>query len=59
MGFKRNGKWHKRNFINTIGEIANDLDIFMQLQDFEEIKNYNLIIQTAVTAISRVAVKRA
>lgn len=55
---RETGSGTREIFINTIGEIANDLDIFMQLQDFEEIKTIILNHPNTVTAISRVAVKK-
>ena len=55
---RETGSGTREIFINTIGEIANDLDIFMQLQDFEEIKTIILNHPNTVTAISKVAVKK-
>ncbi len=55
---RETGSGTREIFINTIGEIANDLDIFMQLQDFEEIKTIILNHPNTVTAISEVAVKK-
>ncbi|RXJ85434.1 LysR substrate-binding domain-containing protein [Arcobacter cloacae] len=52
------GSGTREIFINKIGKIANDLDIFMQLQDFEEIKTIILNNPNTVTAISKVAVKK-
>lgn len=55
---RETGSGTREIFINTIGEIANDLDIFMQLQDFEEIKTIILNHPNTATAISKVAVKK-
>lgn len=55
---RETGSGTREIFINTIGEIANDLDIFIQLQDFEEIKTIILNHPNTVTAISKVAVKK-
>lgn len=55
---RETGSGTREIFINKIGKIANDLDIFMQLQDFEEIKTIILNNPNTVTAISKVAVKK-
>ena len=55
---RETGSGTREIFINKIGKIANDLDIFMQLQDFEEIKTIILNNPNTVTAISRVAVEK-
>lgn len=55
---RETGSGTREIFINTIGEIANDLDILMQLQDFEEIKTIVLNHPNTATAISKVAVKK-
>ena len=52
------GSGTREIFINKIGAISEDLDIFMQLQDFEEIKTIILNNSNTVTAISKVAVKK-
>lgn len=55
---RETGSGTREIFINKIGKIANDLDIFIQLQDFEEIKTIILNNPNTVTAISKVAVKK-
>ncbi|MFW0695266.1 LysR substrate-binding domain-containing protein [Aliarcobacter butzleri] len=45
-------------FMNKIGEIAKELDIFMQLQDFEEIKTIVLNNKNTVTSLSKVIVQK-
>jgi DNA-binding transcriptional LysR family regulator len=55
---RETGSGTREIFINQIGEIAKDLDIFMQLQDFEEIKTILLNNQDTVTAISKVIVQK-
>ena len=45
-------------FINNLGEYAKDIDIFMELQDFEEIKTVLLDNKDTITAISRLAVQK-
>lgn len=52
------GSGTREIFINKIGAISEDLDIFMQLQNFEEIKTIILNNSNTVTAISKVAVKK-
>lgn len=52
------GSGTREIFIAKIGEIAKELDIFMQLQDFEEIKTIVLNNPDTVTAISKVVVKK-
>ena len=44
--------------MNKIGEISKELDIFMQLQDFEEIKTIVLNNENTVTVLSKVIVKK-
>ncbi|MDD2894388.1 MAG: LysR substrate-binding domain-containing protein [Aliarcobacter sp.] len=55
---RETGSGTREIFINHIGEIAKDLDIFMQLQDFEEIKTIVLNNPNTVTAISKVIVQK-
>jgi DNA-binding transcriptional LysR family regulator len=55
---RETGSGTREIFINQIGEIAKDLDIFMQLQDFEEIKTILLNNSNTVTAISKVIVQK-
>lgn len=45
-------------FINNLGEYAKDIDIFMELQDFEEIKTVLLDNIDTITAISKLAVQK-
>ncbi len=51
------GSGTREIFINQIGEISKELDIFMQLQDFEEIKKIVLNNPDTVTAISKIIVE--
>lgn len=55
---RETGSGTREIFINHLGEIAKDLDIFMQLQDFEEIKTIVLNNPNTVTAISKVIVQK-
>jgi DNA-binding transcriptional LysR family regulator len=55
---RETGSGTREIFINHIGEIAKELDIFMQLQDFEEIKTIVLNNPNTVTAISKVIVQK-
>jgi DNA-binding transcriptional LysR family regulator len=55
---RETGSGTREIFINHIGEISKDLDIFMQLQDFEEIKTILLNNSNTVTAISKVIVQK-
>jgi DNA-binding transcriptional LysR family regulator len=55
---RETGSGTREIFINHLGEIAKDLDIFMQLQDFEEIKTIILNNPNTVTAISKVIVQK-
>ena len=52
------GSGTREIFMNKIGEIAKELDIFMQLQDFEEIKTIVLNNKNTVTVLSKVIVKK-
>ncbi|WP_419671456.1 LysR substrate-binding domain-containing protein [Aliarcobacter butzleri] len=52
------GSGTREIFINQIGEIAKELDIFMQLQDFEEIKTIVLNNKNTVTSLSKVIVQK-
>jgi DNA-binding transcriptional LysR family regulator len=52
------GSGTREIFIHKIGEIAKELDIFIQLQDFEEIKTIVLNNPDTVTAISKVIVQK-
>ena len=55
---RESGSGTRDIFINQIGSIAKDLDIFMQLQDFEEIKTIVLNNPNTVTALSKVIVEK-
>ena len=52
------GSGTREIFMNKIGEISKELDIFMQLQDFEEIKTIVLNNSNTVTALSKVIVQK-
>ena len=52
------GSGTREIFINYIGDISKELDIFMQLQDFEEIKTIVLNNPDTVTTLSKVIVKK-
>jgi len=52
------GSGTREIFMNKIGEIAKELDIFMQLQDFEEIKTIVLNNTNTVTVLSKVIVEK-
>ncbi|MCT7486270.1 LysR substrate-binding domain-containing protein [Aliarcobacter cryaerophilus] len=52
------GSGTREIFMNKIGEISKELDIFMQLQDFEEIKTIVLNNKNTVTVLSKVIVKK-
>ena len=52
------GSGTREIFMNKIGEISKELDIFMQLQDFEEIKTIVLNNKNTVTSLSKVIVQK-
>ncbi|RZV14976.1 LysR family transcriptional regulator [Aliarcobacter butzleri] len=52
------GSGTREIFMNKIGGIAKELDIFMQLQDFEEIKTIVLNNKNTVTSLSKVIVQK-
>ncbi|WP_419233805.1 LysR family transcriptional regulator [Aliarcobacter cryaerophilus] len=52
------GSGTREIFMSKIGEIAKELDIFMQLQDFEEIKTIVLNNTNTVTVLSKVIVEK-
>ncbi|MDN5041811.1 LysR substrate-binding domain-containing protein [Aliarcobacter butzleri] len=52
------GSGTREIFMNKIGEIAKELDVFMQLQDFEEIKTIVLNNKNTVTSLSKVIVQK-
>lgn len=55
---RETGSGTREIFMNKIGEIAKELDIFMQLQDFEEIKTIVLNNKNTVTSLSKVIVQK-
>ena len=55
---RETGSGTREIFINYIGQIAQELNIFMELQDFEEIKTIVLNNKDTVTAISKVIVQK-
>ena len=55
---RETGSGTREIFINHIGQIAQELNIFMELQDFEEIKTIVLNNKDTVTAISKVIVQK-
>lgn len=55
---RETGSGTREIFMNKIGNIAKELDIFMQLQDFEEIKTIVLNNKDTVTSLSKVIVKK-
>lgn len=52
------GSGTREIFMSKIREIAKELDIFMQLQDFEEIKTIVLNNKNTVTVLSKVIVEK-
>ena len=52
------GSGTREIFMSKIGETSKELDIFMQLQDFEEIKTIVLNNTNTVTVLSKVIVKK-
>ena len=52
------GSGTREIFMSKIGEISKELDIFMQLQDFEEIKTIVLNNTNTVTVLSKVIVEK-
>jgi DNA-binding transcriptional LysR family regulator len=54
---RESGSGTREIFINSLGKYAEDLNIFMELQDFEEIKSLVLNNTETITAISKLAVK--
>ncbi len=55
---RETGSGTREIFINHIGQIAQELNIFMELQDFEEIKTIVLNNKDTLTAISKVIVQK-
>jgi len=54
---RESGSGTRDIFINKLGDYASSLDIFMELQDFEEIKTVLLNNSDTITAISKLAVQ--
>ncbi|WP_066154739.1 LysR family transcriptional regulator [Aliarcobacter cryaerophilus] len=52
------GSGTREIFMSKIGEISKELDIFMQLQNFEEIKTIVLNNKNTVTVLSKVIVEK-
>ncbi|WP_418185505.1 LysR substrate-binding domain-containing protein [Aliarcobacter vitoriensis] len=52
------GSGTREIFMNKIGNISKELNIFMQLHDFEDIKSIVLSNKETVTTISKVVVKK-
>ncbi|RBQ32059.1 LysR family transcriptional regulator [Arcobacter sp. FW59] len=52
------GSGTREIFMNKIGDISKELNIFMQLYDFEDIKSIVLSNKETVTTISKVVVKK-
>ncbi|MFA9374737.1 MAG: LysR family transcriptional regulator [Poseidonibacter sp.] len=55
---RETGSGTKEIFINKLGKYALNLEVFMQLQDFEEIKTVVLDNKDTITAISKLALKK-
>lgn len=55
---RESGSGTRDIFINNLGKYAKDINIFMELQDFEEIKTVLLDNKDTITAISRLAVQK-
>lgn len=55
---RETGSGTREVFINTLGKYAQDISIFMELQDFEEIKTILIDNKDTITAISKQAVKK-
>jgi DNA-binding transcriptional LysR family regulator len=55
---RETGSGTREVFINYLGKYAQDIDIFMELQDFEEIKTILIDNKDTITAISKNAVKK-
>jgi DNA-binding transcriptional LysR family regulator len=55
---RETGSGTREVFINTLGKYAQDISIFMELQDFEEIKTILIDNKDTITAISKHAVKK-
>ena len=55
---RETGSGTREVFINSLGKYAQDITIFMELQDFEEIKTILIDNKDTITAISKNAVKK-
>ena len=55
---RETGSGTREVFINCLGKYAQDISIFMELQDFEEIKTILIDNKDTITAISKHAVKK-
>lgn len=55
---RESGSGTRDIFINTLGKYASEINIFMELQNFEEIKTILLDNKDTITAISKLAVKK-
>jgi DNA-binding transcriptional LysR family regulator len=55
---RETGSGTREVFINCLGKYAQDISIFMELQDFEEIKTILIDNKDTITAISKNAVKK-
>ncbi|RBQ26388.1 MULTISPECIES: LysR substrate-binding domain-containing protein [Arcobacteraceae] len=55
---RESGSGTREIFMDHIGEISKELNIFMELQDFEEIKTIILNNKNTVTALSKVIVQK-
>jgi DNA-binding transcriptional LysR family regulator len=55
---RETGSGTREVFINSLGKYAQDISIFMELQDFEEIKTILIDNKDTITAISKNAVKK-
>ena len=55
---RETGSGTREVFINSLGKYAQDINIFMELQDFEEIKTILIDNKDTITAISKNAVKK-
>ncbi|QKF81826.1 LysR substrate-binding domain-containing protein [Halarcobacter ebronensis] len=55
---RESGSGTRDVFINGLGKLAQELDIFMELYEFDEIKKILLRHNNTITAISKVAVEK-
>ena len=55
---RETGSGTREVFIHSLGKYAQDISIFMELQDFEEIKTILIDNKDTITAISKNAVKK-